>query len=141
MSATDDDDILDTYVNRAEGAKQGAVLSATGKTRITMYLENDVLSHFREQAGSAGRGYQTLINDSLRLAMLAAAEKQTDRITGTRRKGAKLEVRSRSFIWVESYVSSRASCSARSVKKAASGPSRAPIHLVFPPTNTKAVHP
>ncbi|MGB3613825.1 MAG: BrnA antitoxin family protein [Elainellaceae cyanobacterium] len=38
-----------------------------GKTRITICLDDDVLSWFREQAHSAGGGnYQTLINDALR---------------------------------------------------------------------------
>ncbi|MDP2794413.1 MAG: BrnA antitoxin family protein [Sulfurisoma sp.] len=46
--------------------KRGAVLPAKGKTRITLYLDDDVLAMFREQADKAGRGYQTLINEALR---------------------------------------------------------------------------
>jgi len=46
--------------------KRGAVLPATGKTRITLYLDDDVLATFREQADKSGRGYQTLINEALR---------------------------------------------------------------------------
>lgn len=49
-----------------KGAKRGAVISQKGKTRITMYLDDDVLEAFREKADAVGRGYQTLINDTLR---------------------------------------------------------------------------
>lgn len=40
-----------------------------GKTRITIYLDNDVLEAFRERGDAAGRGYQTMINDALRAAL------------------------------------------------------------------------
>ena len=46
-------------------AKRGAVLSPSGKTRITIYLDDDVLEAFRRRAEKEGRGYQTLINDAL----------------------------------------------------------------------------
>jgi len=46
-------------------AKRGAVLPTTGKTRITLYLDNEVLEHFRDLAEKTGRGYQTLINEAL----------------------------------------------------------------------------
>ena len=46
-------------------AKRGAVLLTTGKTRITLYLDNEVLAHFRDLAEKTGRGYQTLINEAL----------------------------------------------------------------------------
>ncbi len=46
-------------------AKRGSVISARGKTRITIYLDDAVLAKFREQAESQGRGYQTLINEVL----------------------------------------------------------------------------
>ncbi|HEX19938.1 MAG TPA: CopG family transcriptional regulator [Acidiferrobacteraceae bacterium] len=49
-----------------KGARRGAVISQKGKTRITMYLDDDILEAFREKADAAGRGYQTLINDTLR---------------------------------------------------------------------------
>ena len=47
-------------------AKRGAVISESGKTRVTMYLDNDVLEAFRERADRSGKGYQTLINEVLR---------------------------------------------------------------------------
>jgi uncharacterized protein (DUF4415 family) len=47
-------------------AKRGAVVPQTGKTRITIYLDDAVLEGFRNRADAAGKGYQTLINDALR---------------------------------------------------------------------------
>jgi len=39
---------------------------ASGKTRITIMLDNVVLEAFRQQAEAQGLGYQTLINTALR---------------------------------------------------------------------------
>ncbi|OFW25818.1 MAG: CopG family transcriptional regulator [Acidobacteria bacterium RIFCSPLOWO2_12_FULL_66_21] len=47
-------------------AKRGAVVPQVGKTRITIYLDDDVLDAFRDRADAAGRGYQTMINEALR---------------------------------------------------------------------------
>jgi uncharacterized protein (DUF4415 family) len=48
--------------------KRGAIAPpATGKTRITIRLDDDLLAWFRETVNEAGGGsYQTLINDALR---------------------------------------------------------------------------
>ncbi|MCF8152444.1 MAG: BrnA antitoxin family protein [Burkholderiaceae bacterium] len=46
-------------------AKRGAVLSAAGKTRITIYLDDAILEAFRQRAEQEGKGYQTLINEAL----------------------------------------------------------------------------
>lgn len=46
--------------------KRGAVVRQPGKTRITIYLDKDVIEAFRAKADSSGQGYQTLINDALR---------------------------------------------------------------------------
>ena len=46
--------------------KRGAVIAQRGKTRITIFLDDDILEKFRERADSAGRGYQTMINEALR---------------------------------------------------------------------------
>jgi BrnA antitoxin of type II toxin-antitoxin system len=48
--------------------KRGAVLPApTGKTRITIRLDDDILEWFRRQADAAGGGnYQSMINEALR---------------------------------------------------------------------------
>ncbi|MEH1850228.1 MAG: BrnA antitoxin family protein [Nostoc sp.] len=49
-------------------SKRGAIESTpTGKTRITIRLDDEVLAWFRDQVHAAGGGnYQTLINDALR---------------------------------------------------------------------------
>ncbi len=47
-------------------ARQGSVLSRTGKTRITIYLDDDVIDAFRDRSEQLGKGYQTLINEALR---------------------------------------------------------------------------
>lgn len=47
-------------------AKRGPVIKAKGKTRITIYLDDDILEAYREKGDGLGRGYQTLINDALR---------------------------------------------------------------------------
>lgn len=47
-------------------AQRGAVVPQTGKTRITIYLDDAILEEFRNRADAAGKGYQTLINDALR---------------------------------------------------------------------------
>lgn len=46
--------------------KRGAVISQAGKTRITIYLDDEILEVFRQRADSVGRGYQTMINEALR---------------------------------------------------------------------------
>ena len=48
---------------------------ATGKTRITIMLDDAVLQAYKARA--QGRGYQTLINDTLRRALLADELKET----------------------------------------------------------------
>jgi uncharacterized protein (DUF4415 family) len=46
--------------------RRGAVLPGKGKSRITIYLDNEVLDAFRDLADKSGRGYQTIINEALR---------------------------------------------------------------------------
>ena len=36
------------------------------KIRITIHLDNDVISYFRNRASETAKGYQTLINEALR---------------------------------------------------------------------------
>lgn len=45
---------------------RGAVVPSTGKTRVTMYLDDEVLEAFRAKAVVEGKGYQTMINEVLR---------------------------------------------------------------------------
>jgi uncharacterized protein (DUF4415 family) len=47
-------------------ARRGAVAPPTGKTRITIYLDDEIVQEFRKQAEKTGKGYQTLINDTLK---------------------------------------------------------------------------
>ena len=60
-----------------KNAKRGQVVSQKGKTRITIYLDTDVLDEFRSRADKAGCGYQTMINEALR-KYLEKAEKPLD---------------------------------------------------------------
>ena len=46
--------------------KRGPVIKPTGKTRITIYLDDELIAAYREKGDKIGRGYQTLINDALR---------------------------------------------------------------------------
>jgi uncharacterized protein (DUF4415 family) len=57
-------------------AKRGAVVSdPKGKTRITIRLDDEILSWFRDQVERAGGGnYQTAINEVLRQHMRRAQE-------------------------------------------------------------------
>ncbi len=49
-----------------KNAKRGPVVPAKGKTRITIYLDTDIIEAFRERADKSGYGYQTMINEVLR---------------------------------------------------------------------------
>jgi uncharacterized protein (DUF4415 family) len=49
-----------------KNAKRGQVVPTKGKTRITMYIDNDILDDFRVRSEKAGYGYQTMINEALR---------------------------------------------------------------------------
>ena len=49
--------------------KRGQVIVSPGKTRITIMIDDDVIEAFRAKAETAGRGYQTLINEVLRAAL------------------------------------------------------------------------
>jgi uncharacterized protein (DUF4415 family) len=46
-------------------AKRGQVIPTTGKTRITIYLDDAIVEAFRRRSEKTGKGYQTLINDAL----------------------------------------------------------------------------
>lgn len=64
-----DENFLDSYVNDVKTAVRGAVVQVSGKTRVTMYLDNEVLQFFRLRAARNGRGYQTEINSCLVASM------------------------------------------------------------------------
>ncbi|MDP1605232.1 MAG: BrnA antitoxin family protein [Rhodocyclaceae bacterium] len=67
---------------RKRGAS-GAVLPA--KRRINIFLDNATLEYFKNKAG--GRGYQTLINETLKQAM------QTETLESVVRKTIREELR------------------------------------------------
>ena len=50
-------------------AKRGAVIPATGKTRITIYLDDEIVQRFKAKSEKTGKGYQTLINEALSIQL------------------------------------------------------------------------
>ena len=46
--------------------KRGAVMPQSGKTRITIYLDDAILQRFKAESERTGKGYQTLVNDALK---------------------------------------------------------------------------
>ena len=46
--------------------KGGKAVPPTGKTRITIYIDDDILEEFRKRANETGLRYQTMINGALR---------------------------------------------------------------------------
>ena len=72
-------------------AKRGSVRPvATGKTRITIRIDDDVLEWFRDQVNAAGGGnYQTLINHALRRAM----DQDTEHLETVVRRVVREEIR------------------------------------------------
>lgn len=59
-------------------AKRGPVVASPGKTRITIMLDDDLIEFFRNKAEAQGKGYQTMINASLRAAVADAQNKSSD---------------------------------------------------------------
>jgi uncharacterized protein (DUF4415 family) len=66
--SSDNDSANDSYNHSANDSATLAYHrpAARRKTRITIYLDDDVLEHFRALANRYGTGYQTLINAALR---------------------------------------------------------------------------
>jgi len=62
----------------SKGKRGAAVPLGSGKTRITIRIDDDILDWFREQAHRAGGGnYQTSINDALRRFIEHGSMEQT----------------------------------------------------------------
>ncbi|PSF37683.1 CopG family transcriptional regulator [Aphanothece hegewaldii CCALA 016] len=61
-------------------AKRGAVIPQKGKTRINIYVDDDILEEFRERAESSGKGYQIMINEALK-AYLKQSQQPLDEET------------------------------------------------------------
>ncbi|MBC3210062.1 BrnA antitoxin family protein [Pseudomonas sp. SWRI111] len=62
--------------------KRGAVASSKGKRRITIMLDDAVIEAARAVAENEGFGYQTVINNTLRHALLENPRQQTDAENG-----------------------------------------------------------
>ena len=60
--------------------KRGAVIPTTGKTRITIYMDDAILSRFKAQSEKTGKGYQTLINEALKAYLGLAEQSVTQEI-------------------------------------------------------------
>ena len=56
-----------THLNTSAQAKPARAVKR--KTRITIYLDDEVLDEFRNLSERSGTGYQTLINAALRLRL------------------------------------------------------------------------
>ena len=69
-------------------AKRGPVVQTpSGKTRITIRIDDDILDWFRGQVHEAGGGnYQTLINAALRMHIDAQAPNDQERLEETLRR-------------------------------------------------------
>ena len=45
--------------------RRGQAVPTKGKTRITIYIDDQILAAFKADSGRKGIGYQTLINEAL----------------------------------------------------------------------------
>lgn len=57
---------MNTEYDFSTTATRGATRPVKRKTRITIYLDDEVLEEFRSLSERCGTGYQTLINAALR---------------------------------------------------------------------------
>ena len=65
----------------SRGRRGPAVKTPTGKTRITIRLDSDILSWFKSRVHKAGGGsYQALINRALREHLSAAGDPLEERL-------------------------------------------------------------
>jgi len=55
--------------------RRGAAIPQRGKTRISIFIDDAVLDEFRARAEKAGKGYQTMMNEALKLYLA-----ETDRV-------------------------------------------------------------
>lgn len=47
-------------------ARRGPIVQQSGRTRVGIYLDDDLLERLRERADAAGHGYQSMITEALR---------------------------------------------------------------------------
>ncbi|QTD35289.1 BrnA antitoxin family protein [Pseudomonas fluorescens] len=69
--------------------KRGAIAPTKGKTRITIMLDDAVIEAAREVAKREGFGYQTVINNTLRHALLNSrgATEELEHFSGQFKQG------------------------------------------------------
>jgi hypothetical protein len=60
--------------------KRGAVTPEKGKTRISIFIDNAVLTEFRARAEKAGAGYQTMMNEALRAYLSQSDQPVTEKM-------------------------------------------------------------
>jgi uncharacterized protein (DUF4415 family) len=60
--------------------KCAAVIPTTGKTRITIYVDDAVIKRFKARSGKTGKGYQTLINQALKSYLGLAEQPVTEEL-------------------------------------------------------------
>lgn len=53
------------------------MLPTRGKTRITIYLDDAIVEHFKDLSERTGKGYQTLINEALTARISDSAQPVT----------------------------------------------------------------
>lgn len=71
------------------GGRRGPVLPHGSKKRITIWLDADVLEWFGKNAEKEGKGYQTIINESLRGVMKESGRSLADIVKKAVREGMK----------------------------------------------------
>jgi uncharacterized protein (DUF4415 family) len=54
--------------------RRGQAVPTKGKTRITIYLDDEIVASFKAKSARTGIGYQTLINEAL-ARQIGTAEK------------------------------------------------------------------
>ena len=57
--------------------RRGQAVPTRGKTRITMYIDDQILAAFKAESARTGIGYQTLINEALGQHVGVAAKPMT----------------------------------------------------------------
>ena len=63
---------MSTEFDISNTTPSGAARPVKRKTRITIYLDDEVLTQFRSLSEQSGKGYQTLINAALRTRLPSA---------------------------------------------------------------------
>ena len=60
--------------------RRGAVIPQKGKSRISIFIDNSILAEFRARAERAGMGYQTMMNEALRVYLSQADQPVTEQV-------------------------------------------------------------